>query len=171
MHNLAHTDRSARLSRLSRRCRRPPRSCTLEEFVSSPRSRYRVTRSFERRGTRVTFLAANAPRIISDECYEKVENSLSCPTEHGNFDHDQPRLTASWIWNICLLTIGVGRAIRGICYVRECVSHLSQLSCVRSKWNSAQAGTQDSSSVSSRFLRDLRNRPRQQLCVCTYLCR
>jgi hypothetical protein len=37
----------------------------------------------------VTFLAANALRIISDVYYDKVENSLSCGAERGNFDHDQ----------------------------------------------------------------------------------
>ena len=37
----------------------------------------------------VTFLAANALRIISDVYYDKVENSLSCGAERGNFDHGQ----------------------------------------------------------------------------------
>ncbi len=37
----------------------------------------------------VTFLAANALRIISDVYYDKVENSLSCGAERGNFEHGQ----------------------------------------------------------------------------------
>ena len=42
-----------------------------------------------RREMRVTFLMASVLRTISDEYYEKAENSSNCQAERGNFNHGQ----------------------------------------------------------------------------------